>query len=369
MATDVNQKKMDQIKASIRRKTKEAYEKACEAYKQPQYCGSGLVIIFNQVTTDKSSISKDLLKETFEGINFKVKDFYDLKKKKALDIISEAKASEELKEYDCFVCVVLAHGRTNETNGEQQLLFKDGLVDLKELSEPVSNDNCKTLAGKPKIFIIEACRGSLRDEKDVDYPLPTGAFIEGEEEEDLDKSALGPFPVFQNFLYAFGTYKGYVCYGSWFIGALTECINLHHKEETLLQILTRAIGVVAQRICTKEANDKKDKIYGDRLQTANFTSSLTSDIKFGQKPQLEISGVQSHPSGDEHDEPQPAGSRLVTQPEGAKQDIFDPDLIEEFSNIIQGLPKKKDDWNVRQVKDVLKSVEYLKLSARLNKNQ
>jgi len=347
-------KEINQVKSE----TEEARKKACKAYPQLLHCENGFVIIFNQVTElKKVSASKNLLKEALIGMNFTVKDYDNLKRKEALEKIEEAKNSDEMENYGCFVCVVVSHGKTNETNGEQQFWFGDQWVDLKELSQPLNNDNCLALAEKPKIFIIEACRGSLRDEKPADIPL--GPFQEYDEEEDLNKSALGLFPVYQNFLYAFGTYKGYVAYGSWFVGALADCIKLYHKKETLLQILTRAIGVVAQRRCEREADDTPGVKYGIRLQTANYTSSLTSDIKFGQKPQIQPSGIQVHPSADEYEEPVQADQthHLGTkESKEIKHEISNTDLVDEFSDIIQSLPKNKEEWNVAQIKYVLESV-------------
>ena len=66
-----------------------------------------------------------------------------------------AKNSDKMETYDCFACAVLTHGTTNKENGEQQLVFADGLLDLSELTVLVNNDNCVTLCGKPKIFIIQ----------------------------------------------------------------------------------------------------------------------------------------------------------------------------------------------------------------------
>ena len=75
---------------------------------------------------------------------------------------------EELKSFaenpdhvrsDMMILVVLSHGREN------QLISVDGLgVDLELMFEHFNNVNCPVLIGKPKFFIIQACRGVRTDQ-------------------------------------------------------------------------------------------------------------------------------------------------------------------------------------------------------------
>ena len=54
--------------------------------------------------------------------------------------------------------VLLSHGRENE------LIAVDGLsIQLETIFEKFNNINCPMLAGKPKFFIIQACRGYKTD--------------------------------------------------------------------------------------------------------------------------------------------------------------------------------------------------------------
>jgi caspase 7 len=58
---------------------------------------------------------------------------------------------------DCLVFVVMTHGKPN------RLVARDCDYKLKELWEPFVGDNCRSLIGKPKLFFLQACRGSKRD--------------------------------------------------------------------------------------------------------------------------------------------------------------------------------------------------------------
>ena len=122
----------------------------------------GKAIIFNhekysdlrlptRAGTDKD---KEKLKLTLEKFNFQVeiKEDQSVRKiKKYLEAVS-AKNHENI---DAVLVAVLTHG------DEDGLYDKDGeLYDPKEtLCQPFTQEN-KTLAGKPKIFLISACRGS-----------------------------------------------------------------------------------------------------------------------------------------------------------------------------------------------------------------
>lgn len=61
-----------------------------------------------------------------------------------------AVAGMDHSQYDCFVCCVLTHGQAGDV-----LCARDAAMNLEEITDPFFPDNCKTLEGKPKIFIIQ----------------------------------------------------------------------------------------------------------------------------------------------------------------------------------------------------------------------
>ena len=63
-------------------------------------------------------------------------------------------AKSDHSNYDCFACAVLTHGECGQFFGV------DGEKVLAEtFKNAVNGINCKSLVGKPKLFIIQACRG------------------------------------------------------------------------------------------------------------------------------------------------------------------------------------------------------------------
>lgn len=74
-----------------------------------------------------------------------------------MDILVQA-AQFDHSDADCFICVLLSHG-------EEGVIFGvDGPLEIKNIFNLFKGQNCRTLAGKPKLFFIQACRGSNLDE-------------------------------------------------------------------------------------------------------------------------------------------------------------------------------------------------------------
>lgn len=54
----------------------------------------------------------------------------------------------------CAFVVLMAHGEEGLLEGEDEKMVR-----LEDLFEVLNNKNCKALRGKPKVYIIQACRG------------------------------------------------------------------------------------------------------------------------------------------------------------------------------------------------------------------
>lgn len=66
-----------------------------------------------------------------------------------------AVSKKDFKHFGCIVVVILSHGTTNETI----YAFDDVFNLTQTVVHPIAQN--KTLIGKPKIFIIAACKGRL----------------------------------------------------------------------------------------------------------------------------------------------------------------------------------------------------------------
>lgn len=162
-----------------------------------------------------------------------------------------------------FVCVLLSHG------DEGVIYGTDGFVDLRRLTGYFRGDRCKSLVAKPKLFFIQACRGSTLDD---------GAVMETDSEADDTQQRI---PVEADFLYAYSTAPGYYSWrntsnGSWFMQALCQALQRHATELELMQIMTR----VNHRVALDFESSSNLPGFSAKKQIPCIVSMLTKDFYF-----------------------------------------------------------------------------------------
>lgn len=166
--------------------------------------------------------------KVFSKLGYKVKVYNDQSVNQMKQVLTSV-AKEDHGSYASFVCVLLSHG------DEGVFFGTDGSVELKYLTSLFRGDRCKSLVGKPKLFFIQACRGT-----DLDAGIETDSADDGTTK----------IPVEADFLYAFSTAPGYYSWrntmtGSWFMQSLCDMISKYGKEVELQHIMTRVNHKVA----------------------------------------------------------------------------------------------------------------------------
>uniref|UniRef100_A0A672QAI4 Caspase-3 n=1 Tax=Sinocyclocheilus grahami TaxID=75366 RepID=A0A672QAI4_SINGR len=167
--------------------------------------------------------------QTFSKLGFKCKISNDQTVSQMKDLLTKV-SKEDHSKSAMFACVLLSHGE------DERIFGTDDCIELKELFALFRGDRCKSLVGKPKLFFIQACRGS---------GLDAGIECDGESEEGTQR-----IPVEADFLYVYSTVPGYyswrnVANGSWFISSLCEMLSKYGKQLEIMQIMTRVNHKVA----------------------------------------------------------------------------------------------------------------------------
>jgi len=104
--------------------------------------------------TDKDAVA---LEKLFTFLGFYTNRYDNLKADEMECKLKEV-ASLNHKEYDCLMIAILTHGKQGKLYGTDKLTPIVPLINL------FDGNKCPTLVGKPKIFVIQACRGD-----DYDY--------------------------------------------------------------------------------------------------------------------------------------------------------------------------------------------------------
>ncbi|CAK8689117.1 unnamed protein product [Clavelina lepadiformis] len=178
----------------------------------------------------------------------------------------------DFEEDSCMLLIVLSHG------DKDTIMMHDGPVREDALYERFTADECKSLKNKPKIFLLQTCKGKKIDAKkpprsntkrdciEVDaQAIPTEFTEENEnsQEEDQDEDVIeteGEFsstPAGADFIKCYATSHGYVAFrnlehGSWFIQNFVEVFNAYLEDDTGKDIdFASLMMIVANRVANK----------------------------------------------------------------------------------------------------------------------
>ncbi|KAL3875337.1 hypothetical protein ACJMK2_033295 [Sinanodonta woodiana] len=101
------------------------------------------------------------------GFIIKNEKVFNLDKQSALTVLRDAKYADHSK-MDSFAFIISSHGNeiANPRNGKKEhaVYFSDDrYIFTNDILEMFSDENCPSLKGKPKLFFIQACRGTNTD--------------------------------------------------------------------------------------------------------------------------------------------------------------------------------------------------------------
>uniref|UniRef100_A0A1I8H0W7 ANK_REP_REGION domain-containing protein n=1 Tax=Macrostomum lignano TaxID=282301 RepID=A0A1I8H0W7_9PLAT len=177
----------------------------------------------------------DRVRKLFRKLSFTIKEVQNPTTAEIDDFLNETKKSKELAKHGSFVCFLMAHGR-KDAQGRDCIIDGHGVQSpVLELAAKFKASVCPDLAGKPKIFFVQACRGSGTDEV-----THRGLAVDQLPPEFAQNPAL--YPPESDFLFCFPTTEGQVSYrdpqtGSVFVQTLCDYIEQFYMEKHLEDIM------------------------------------------------------------------------------------------------------------------------------------
>jgi hypothetical protein len=158
------------------------------------------------------------------------------------------------------------------SHGEQGILYgTDGTIDIDNFIAPIKQ--CKSLAGKPKLFFFQACRGTELDQ---------GQYVADATPENYIPPKISRIPMEADFLYAYSTIPGFFSWrnsqqGSWFVQGLCKVLGARwNTPMDLCHILTRVNYTVAYDFQSNHAQAHMN----EKKQMPSIVSMLTKDLFF-----------------------------------------------------------------------------------------
>ena len=169
--------------------------------------------------------------------------------KEEIETLFETVSNQDFRDYDAFVCFISSHGHTDGIYG-----IDGGFISVDQIVRQFKDK--ASLAGKPKLFLTQYCRGEKDDNGVVasDGPCqPTS------------------FPIEADSLIAYSCSYGYTSYrnsenGSWFITTLINVLSKHAHDVNLTDILT----IVNHKIASEKGSKKQMPCFASTLRKAVY---------------------------------------------------------------------------------------------------
>uniref|UniRef100_A0A5F8GG94 Caspase-6 n=1 Tax=Monodelphis domestica TaxID=13616 RepID=A0A5F8GG94_MONDO len=222
---------------------------------------------------------RDNLRQRLSDLGFEVNCFDDLKAEDLLMTIHMVSTSSHI-DADCFLCVFLTHGEGNH------IYAYDAKIDIQKLTAMFKGDKCQTLVGKPKIFVIQACRGDQHDIPVI--PLDVVDHLSDKvdvNETEVDAASVYTLPAGADFLMCYSVAEGYyshreTVHGSWYIQDLCEMLEKYGSSLEFTELLT----LVNRKVSQRRVDFCKDPNAIGKKQVPCFASMLTKKLYLFPKP-------------------------------------------------------------------------------------
>ncbi|XP_023074580.1 caspase-8 isoform X1 [Piliocolobus tephrosceles] len=207
-----------------------------------------------------TQLDAEALTATFEELHFEIKHHNDCTVEKIYKILKTYQLMDHSNK-DCFICCILSHGDKGiiyGTDGQEAPIY--------ELTSQFTGLKCPSLAGKPKVFFIQACQG---DNYQKGIPVETDSEEQLYLEMDLSSPQTRYIPDEADFLLGMATVNNCVSYrnpaeGTWYIQSLCQSLRERcPRGDDILTILTEVNYEVSNK------DDKKNM--GKQMPQPTFT--------------------------------------------------------------------------------------------------
>ncbi|RWS31934.1 cell death protein 3-like protein [Leptotrombidium deliense] len=207
----------------------------------------GYCLLINNVDFEKdhhkqrlhSSDDANKLQETFQWLGFIVKREDNLTAEQMVAFLRKyAKSKDELKSHDAIVVIILTHGYDSD-----HLFGVDGnMIKTPDILTFFNNKNCEPLRSKPKIFLIEGCRGVFYQKNQTDGRRSS---IQIGDIRKLPQRVTGlripKEPTFQDMLISYSTApecdSNYEFDGAWYCTELCDRLKADASSKHIQEIL------------------------------------------------------------------------------------------------------------------------------------
>lgn len=184
------------------------------------------------------------LKKLFEKLHFTVEINRNLSKER-MERLAKEVGHQDHENCDVLFFIIMSHGSHGDT-----IIGVDGeVISIQALMSPFKPDECPSLRDKPKVFLVQACRGTYSER--YIRPMRDSSLSRGTRLQEAD------------FLLAYASAPGYtstrLSTGSIFIQALIEVFRRRSHKSHVDDMLTEVTDLTIER-SADEARRYKDHL-------------------------------------------------------------------------------------------------------------
>lgn len=208
------------------------------------------------------------IKHALESLHFKVIDRKNLPVKGMEQIFKDISAFDHAKR-NCFVCVILSHGEDDNV-----IYGIDGKIKLDDLVEMLLPNRCPSLIGKPKLFFVQACRGTKLDRG---APMHDA----GDVRIQYKNIRSHKVPLWADVFLGYSTVSGFYSWrnstnGSWFIQSLAHILEKDGHRHELQQLMIS----VNRKVAYEYESNTNQWHMNQMKQVPCIVSMLTKQLYF-----------------------------------------------------------------------------------------
>lgn len=203
----------------------------------------------------------EAVKRVFNRLQFETVEYMNLEGKEIHEIVKEY-SKKDHRNMDCFVCFIFSHGEKDKIKG-----VDDECVNIEDLVSCFTGTKCPSLAGKPKVFIIQACQGT-------GYHPSVTVEADSSGDPEVDATPLASIPDRADILLGMATVEDYLSFRSRRNGSV-YIQSLCRKMEQLCPLrvdLAAILTEVNHEVAGKELEGYK--------QMPKITSTLLKRLVF-----------------------------------------------------------------------------------------
>ncbi|XP_075247210.1 caspase-7-like isoform X2 [Convolutriloba macropyga] len=256
--------------------------------------GRAVIINISKFTGDEQSrqgSQRDAISmlACLESLGFKVEVYDNLTSAQFYQLILHLSVDprKQHSKVDAFAMVILSHGTQNREGHDVIMSSDSEEIEFKYITSQFAGNVAKTLAGKPKIFFVQACRGDKTD-PGREIAVDSSDGVEGlgrgmgEDETDFFFRTI-TIPAEADIFVAYSTPPGYYSWrspesGSYFMQLLAY--RLFHNAYLQDYDLQTVVTLVSHDLVRFQSNVPQDDRMHKKKQVPWVSSTLTKKLKF-----------------------------------------------------------------------------------------